>query len=60
MRVSELIEQLRILKGIHGDVHIRAFDRRGDSGRPRVKQTTIMKSGNKRTTVQWEVSADDR
>lgn len=56
MRISELIEQLRLVQSLHGNVHIVARNRDGDAGRPRITSTTIMKSGNKRTTQQWEVT----
>lgn len=58
MRISKLIDHLRLLQATHGDVHIVAFNRDGESGPPKIQDTTIMKSGNKRTTTQWEVTTE--
>lgn len=59
MRVSKLIERLRLLQSLHGDVHITSYDSRGDRGTPRVRDIVEWKSGNKRSHTRWEITTEE-
>lgn len=58
MRVSRLIKLLEKFKDEHGDYIVRAFDHRGDEGRPEVKKVVWM-LGCGRTKTYCVVQSDD-
>lgn len=58
MRISELIRRLELYKQEHGDQHVKAFDSRGDEGRPVVEEVRWL-LGCKRTKVYCVVKSDD-
>ena len=58
MRISELIKKLEAYKAEHGDQHVKAYDRRGDEGRPQVKELRWMR-GKRPDKVYCVVQSDD-
>ena len=58
MRISHLIKKLEAYKAEHGDQHVKAYDHRGDEGRPQVEEMRWMR-GCKRDKVYCVVKSDD-
>ena len=58
MRISQLIKKLEAYKAEHGDQHVKAYDRRGDEGRPAVEEMRWLLGCN-RTKVYCVVKSDD-
>jgi hypothetical protein len=58
VRISELIKKLEAYKAEHGDQHVKAYDSRGDEGRPQVKEVRWL-LGRSRTKVYCVVQSDD-
>lgn len=58
MRISKLIALLQDYQRKHGDVFVRAFNRRGDDGPPKIEDRTIFKSGNQRPTRQHFITTE--
>ncbi len=57
MRISELIRRLELHRQEHGDQHVKAYDRRGDEGRPVVDTMRWMR-GCKRDKVYCIVRSE--
>lgn len=57
MRISELIRKLEAHKAEHGDRTVKAYDRRGDEGRPVVDTMRWMR-GCKRDLVYCIVKSE--